>query len=62
MARNQRPPGRAATDALRPMQDGGFRHAPVAACGRVAGVAPWGGFRISEHGQLAIETDYWERT
>lgn len=57
MARNQSPPGRASIDPLRPMQDGGFRHAPVVDRGRVAGMAQWGDFRTSEHGQLDNETD-----
>jgi len=55
------PPGRTAIDALRLMQDGGFRHVPVVDRGRVVGVVSWGDFRTSEHDQLDIETAYWER-
>lgn len=55
------PPGRTAIDALRLMQDDGFRHVPVVDCGRVVGVVSWGDFRTSEHERLNVETSYWER-
>ena len=55
------PPGRTAIDALRLMQDGGFRHVPVVDCGRAVGVVSWGDFRTSEHDRLNVETSYWER-
>lgn len=56
------PPGRMAMDALRLMQDGGFRHVPVVDGERVVGVVSWGDFRAAEHDRLEIETGYWERT
>jgi CBS domain-containing protein len=55
------PPGRTAMDALRLMQDSGFRHVPVVDRGRAVGVMSWGDFRPSEHDRLDIETTYWER-
>ena len=55
------PPGRTAIDALRLMQDGGFRHVPVVDRGHVAGVVAWGDFRTSEHDRLDTEIGYWER-
>ncbi len=55
------PPGRMAMDALRLMQDGGFRHVPVVDRGCVVGVMSWGDLRPSEHDRLAIETNFWER-
>lgn len=55
------PPGRTAIEALRSMQDGGFRHVPVVERGVVVGVASWGDFRGSEHDRLDVETGYWER-
>ena len=55
------PPGRTAMDALRLMQDGGFRHVPVVDKDIAIGVVSWGDFRISEHDRLDIETNIWER-
>jgi len=54
-------PSHTAIDALRLMQDGGFRHLPVVDGGRVVGVVSWGDFRASEHDRLDTETGYWER-
>ena len=46
-------PGRTAIDALRLMQDGGFRHVPVVETdGRVIGVVSRGDFRGLEHDRL----------
>ena len=56
------PPGRTAIEAMRLMQDGGFRHVPVVDHGVVVGVVSWGDFRISEHDRLDTETHFWERT
>ena len=56
------PPDRMAMDALRLMQDGGFRHVPVVDGERVVGVVSWGDFRAAEHDRLEVETGYWERT
>ncbi len=50
------PPGQPAIDALRLMQDGGFRHLPV-----VDGVVSWGDFRTSEHDRLDTKINLWER-
>jgi len=50
-----------AIDALRLMQDGGFRHVPVLDEGRVAGVVSHGDFRGLEQARLDEETGLWER-
>lgn len=55
------PPCSMAIEAMRLMQDGGFRHVPVVADGLVVGVVSWGDFRISEHDRLDTETGLWER-
>jgi CBS domain-containing protein len=54
-------PGSTAIDALRLMEDGGFRHVPVVEDGRVVGIVSWGDFRDAEHDRIGVETDYWER-
>jgi CBS domain-containing protein len=54
------PPGHHAIDALRVMRDGGFRHIPVIAEGRIIGVVSRGDFRGLEHDRLDVETGYWE--
>ena len=53
--------GGTAIDALRLMQDGGYRHVPVVDRGQVTGVVSWGDFRNSEHDRLDTETNFWER-
>ena len=55
------PPGRTAIDALRLMQDGGYRHVPVVDRGRVAGIVSHGDFRGLERARLDEETGLWER-
>jgi CBS domain-containing protein len=55
------PPGHHAMDALRLMQDGGFRHVPVVAQGKVVGLVSHGDFRAFEHARLDEETGIWER-
>jgi CBS domain-containing protein len=55
------PPSGTAIDALRLMQDGGFRHVPVVREGRVAGVVSHGDFRGLERARLDEETGLWER-
>jgi CBS domain-containing protein len=50
-----------AIDALRLMRDGGFRHVPVVADGKVVGVVSHGDFRGLETARLDDETDFWER-
>jgi CBS domain-containing protein len=53
-------PGRHAIDALRLMQDGGFRHLPVVHNGSLVGIVSSGDFRGLEQAQLDEETGYWE--
>jgi CBS domain-containing protein len=55
------PPATPAIEALRLMRDGGFRHVPVVAGGKVVGVASHGDFRGLEHARLDEETGLWER-
>ena len=54
-------PGGAAIDALRLMQDGGFRHVPIIEGSRVVGIVSRGDFRAVEHRRLDEETGLWER-
>jgi CBS domain-containing protein len=54
-------PDATALDALRCMQDGGFRHVPIVRDGRLVGVVSRGDFRAVEHARLNEETGYWER-
>jgi CBS domain-containing protein len=54
-------PGAGALDALRLMQDGGFRHVPIVDSGRVVGVVSRGDFRAIEHARLDEEGVFWER-
>ena len=54
-------PGGTALEALRLMQDGGFRHVPVVEHGRVVGVVSLLDFRAHEHDRLDEETGLWER-
>jgi CBS domain-containing protein len=55
------PAGAPAMDALRLMQDGGFRHVPLVDQGCVVGVVSRGDFRAMEHARLNEETSLWER-
>lgn len=55
------PPGKNAIEALRLMQDGGFRHIPVVADGKVVGIVSRGDFRGIELDRLDEETGLWER-
>ncbi len=55
------PPTHTAVDALRLMHDGGFRHVPVVAGGRVVGIVSAVDFRSMEHDRLDEETGFWER-
>ena len=55
------PPGKTAIEALRLMQDGGFRHIPVVDEGKVVGVVSKGDFRGVEQDRLDEETGIWER-
>ena len=54
------PPGLAAIEALRAMHDGGFRHIPIVADGKIHGIVSRGDFRGLEHDRLDVETGYWE--
>jgi len=58
---NTMPPGKTAIEALRLMQDGGFRHVPVVENGKVVGIVSKGDFRGDEQGRLDEETGIWER-
>lgn len=53
-------PGRSAIEALRQMQDGGYRHLPVVDKGRVVGIVSRGDFRGLEQARLDEETGLWE--
>ena len=53
--------GAPAIDALRLMQDGGFRHIPIVEQGCVVGVVSRYDFRAKEYGRLDTETGLWER-
>jgi CBS domain-containing protein len=64
MSRNPEnlPPGKTAIDALRLMQDGGFRHVPVVTeAGKLIGVVSRYDMRGLEQDRLDEETGYWER-
>lgn len=54
-------PGTAAIDALRLMHDGGYRHLPVVAEGRVVGMVSRRDFLGAEKARLEDETATWER-
>lgn len=54
-------PNAKAMDALRCMQDGGFRHVPIVDGDKLVGVVSRGDFRAIEHARLDEETGYWER-
>ena len=55
------PPGSTAIEALRLMSDGGFRHVPVVAGRKIAGIVSHGDFRGVEQARLDEETGLWER-
>jgi CBS domain-containing protein len=55
------PPGKTALDALRMMEDRGYRHLPVVADGKVVGVVSRGDFHGLEQARLDEETGLWER-
>jgi CBS domain-containing protein len=54
-------PGSRAIDALRKMQDGGYRHVPIVEDDKVMGVASRGDFKGMELERLEEETGLWER-
>ena len=55
------PPGKTAIEALRLMQDGGYRHLPIVDNGKLVGVVSKGDFRGVEQDRLDEETGIWER-
>jgi CBS domain-containing protein len=54
-------PNKTAVEALRLMQDGGYRHVPIVEQGRVVGIVSRGDFRGLEQARLDEETGLWER-
>jgi CBS domain-containing protein len=55
-------PERTAIEALRAMQDGGYRHLPVVDDGKILGCVSRGDFEGLELDRLEEETRLWERT
>ncbi|BDG73602.1 CBS domain-containing protein [Roseomonas fluvialis] len=53
-------PGAGAVDALRLLHDGGFRHLPIVAEGRIAGIVSRYDFRAREHARIDDETGFME--
>jgi CBS domain-containing protein len=53
-------PGAHAIDALRMMQDGGYRHLPVLDGSRIVGIVSRGDFTGLEGARLDEETGFWE--
>jgi CBS domain-containing protein len=54
-------PDHLAIEALRMMQDRGFRHLPIVAADKIVGLAAHGDFRGLERARLEEETGLWER-
>jgi CBS domain-containing protein len=54
-------PNNTAVDALRLMQDGGYRHVPVIERGKLVGIVSHGDFCGLELDRLDEETGIWER-
>lgn len=54
-------PERTAIDALRAMNDGGYRHLPIVANGKLIGIVSRGDFSGMELDRLESETSLWER-
>lgn len=53
-------PERTAIDALRAMSDGGYRHLPIVAHGKILGIVSRGDFKGLELDRLEDETHLWE--
>jgi CBS domain-containing protein len=53
-------PHHRAIDALRMMQDGGYRHVPVVDGERIVGIVSFADFSGLERARLDEETGYWE--
>ncbi|MND08732.1 CBS domain protein [compost metagenome] len=54
-------PGGNALEALRQMQDGGYRHIPVMKGTKLMGIVSRGDFRALENARLDEETGLWEK-
>jgi CBS domain-containing protein len=54
-------PGKRAIEALRQMQDGGYRHLPVVEDGTLLGIVSRNDFSGLEKARLEDETEIWER-
>ena len=54
-------PDATALEALRQMDDGGYRHLPIVAGGRTVGIVSRRDFFASEMARLEKETGLWER-
>lgn len=54
-------PDKTAMDALLQMQDGGYRHIPIVADGRITGIVSRGDFRGAEKARLDEETGFAEK-
>ncbi len=55
------PPTSSAIEALRLMQEGGFRHVPIVAGDKLVGIVSHGDFRGLEKARLDEESGLWER-
>jgi CBS domain-containing protein len=55
------PPNKTAIEAMRAMQDGGYRHLPVVDGEKIVGIVSRGDFRGVEQVRLDDETALWER-
>jgi CBS domain-containing protein len=53
-------PNARAVDALRMMQDGGYRHLPILDRGKIVGIVSHGDFTGLEQARLDEETGFWE--
>lgn len=53
-------PKQMAIDALRMMQDGGYRHMPIVEGARAVGIVSMGDFSGMEKARLDEETGFWE--
>jgi CBS domain-containing protein len=53
-------PNARAIDALRMMQDGGYRHMPILDGLKIVGIVSYGDFTGTEHARLDVETGFWE--
>jgi CBS domain-containing protein len=53
-------PNARAIDALRMMQDGGYRHLPILDGTRIVGIVSHGDFTGLERARLDDETGFWE--